>query len=141
MNVMANKLNPVGKLLIDANFYLSALILLYGGFTAITETQNLFDFNEDLYGAIHNNLRIALLYLAMTEVVVLIYSWVTKQPRMILFVGVFLIMMLGSLAFYSNVNVVPIDKNLEVFFLYTGISHGLFGWLSDWHGLSRPQKK
>lgn len=130
MNASTNKLIPLAKFLVDANFYLSVIVLVYGGLTAITEDYSVFQFNEDLFGAMHNNLRIALLYLGMTEVVVCLYCFAAKQPKMMGFVGCFLLMMLGSLAFYGSVNSVAIDRTIPLFFLYTGISHILYGWFS-----------
>jgi hypothetical protein len=130
MRVSGLKALPVLKFLVDANFYISVLVLVYGGGSAITENYSVFTFNEDLFGAMHNNLRIALLYLAMTEVVVGLYCWITKQPKMMLFVGYFLVMMLGSLAFYGQVNDVTIDSDIPSFFLYTGISHIAYGFMS-----------
>lgn len=115
------------KFLVDANFYISVLLLLYGAFTAVSQNYAIFEFNEDLYGAMHTNLRMALLYLGMTEVVVLAYCYVTKQPRLLVFVGYFLILMLGSLAFYGKMNTVTIDENMHLFFLYAGVSHLLYG--------------
>jgi uncharacterized BrkB/YihY/UPF0761 family membrane protein len=120
----------VGKFIVDANFYISVMVLVYGGLSAITENYSIFEFNEELFGIMHNNLRMALLYLAMTEIVICIYCFMTNQPKMIGFVGYFLIMMLGSLAVYGKVNSVPIDENLTVFFLYTGISHIVYGLMS-----------
>jgi hypothetical protein len=136
---MNSKAMLVIKFLVDANFYISVIVLVYGGLTAVTENYSVFEFNEDLFGAMHNNLRIALLYLAMTEVVVFIYCFVTKQAKLMLFVGYFLIMMMGSMAFYGKINSVPIDNAIPVFFLYTGISHIVFGWLSA-VGESNAQK-
>lgn len=130
MNVINNKTIQVTKFFVDANFYISVLLLVYGGLTAVTNDYSIFEFNEDLFGAMHNNLRIALLYLGMTEVVVCLYCFASKQPKMMTFVGYFLIMMLGSLAFYGKINNVPIDQNIPVFFLYTGVSHILFGVIS-----------
>jgi hypothetical protein len=125
-----SKVIQVVKFFADANFYISVVVLVYGGASAITENYSVFEFNEDLFGAMHNNLRIALLYLAMTEVVVCTFCFVTKQAKLMLFVGYFLIMMMGSLAFYGKINSVTIDDNIPVFFLYAGISHIVFGWLS-----------
>lgn len=130
MHTTNSKAMQVTKFFADANFYISVIVLVYGGLTAITENYSIFEFNEDLYGIMHNNLRIALLYLAMTEVVICLYCFFTNQPKMMLFVGYFLIMMLASLAFYGKVNSVPIDNNISLFFLYTGISHIAFGMLS-----------
>ncbi len=118
------------KFFADANYYISVLVLVYGGVTAITENHSIFEFNEDLFGAIHNNLRIALLYMGMTEVVLCLFCLVTKQPKIMVFVGYFLLMMMGSVTFYGQVNSVSIDNNIVWFFLYTGVSHILFGLLS-----------
>ena len=130
MNTTNSKAMQVTKFFVDANFYLSVIVLVYGGLTAITENYCIFEFNEDLFGAMHNNLRIALLYMAMTEVVVCLFCFVTNQPKMMIFVGYFLIMMLGSSAFYGEINSVPIDGDIFVFFLYTGVSHIVFGLFS-----------
>ncbi len=130
MSEIETKTMQVVKFFVDANFYISVLVLVYGGLSAITENYSVFKFNEDLFGVMHNNLRIALLYLAMTEIVVCGYCFVTKQPKMMLFVGYFLIMMMGSLAFYGKINDVAIDDRIPVFFLYTGISHIAYGLMS-----------
>jgi hydrogenase-4 membrane subunit HyfE len=130
MHTINSKAMQVTKFFADANFYLSVIVLVYGGLTAVTENYCIFEFNEDLFGAMHNNLRIALLYLAMTEVVVCLFCFITKQPKMMTFVGYFLLMMVGSLAFYGKINSVPIDSDIPLFFLYTGISHIVFGFLS-----------
>lgn len=130
MNFVNSKLGQAVKFVIDANFYISVLFLLYCGFTAIAENYTVFKFNEELYGVIHNNLRIALLYLAMTEAVVGFYCIITKNARLMLYVGYFHLMMLGSLAFYGKLNAVPIDSNLPLFFLYVGLSHIAFGLIS-----------
>ncbi len=42
-------------------------------------------------------------------------------------VGFFLILMIGSMAFYGQINAIEIDENFPLFFLYTGLSHILFG--------------
>lgn len=130
MSKINQKLMQLVKFIADANFYISVLVLVYGGMTSVTENYAIFDFNEDLFGAMHNNLRMALLYLGMTEVVICMYCYITNQPKLMLFVGYFLIMMLGSLAFYGKMNSVPIDNNLPIFFLYTGLSHVFYGLMS-----------
>jgi hypothetical protein len=130
MNKHYSRITLTIKFLVDANFYISALVLVYGGLTAVTDNYAIFEFNEDLFGSMHNNLRMALLYLGMTEVVICLYCFATNQPKMMLFVGYFLLMMMGSLAFYGKINTVPIDKSIPVFFLYTGLSHIVFGMLS-----------
>jgi hypothetical protein len=130
MNDLNNKIIQVVKFLVDANFYLSVIVLVYGGISAITENYTVFKFNEDLFGAMHNNLRIALLYLGVTEIVICLYCLMTSQPKIMIFVGYFLLMMLGSLTFYGKINTVPIDHNILLFFLYTGLSHIAYGLMS-----------
>ncbi len=134
MSFVDHKSGQALKFVVDANYYISVLVLLYCGFTAVTESFNVFKFDEELWGAMHNNLRMVLLYLAMTEVVIFIYCFATKQPKLMLYVGFFMVMMLGSLAFYGKINGIPIDQNLHLFFLYVGSSHIVFGLLS---GLDR----
>ena len=134
---MNNKLGQIGKFCIDANFYLSVLILLYGCFTAISENHSVFEFNEELYGSLHGNLRMTLIYLAVTEIAVVLFSFFLRRPKFIFFAGGYLITMLVALPLYGMFNSVPVDNNLMLFFLYTGISHSLFGLLSGWDAPSR----
>lgn len=135
MNKRSYKFLNIIKFFADANFYISVLVLVYGCVTAITENYTIFSFNEELYGIMHNNLRMALVYMGMTEVVICLYCYATAQPRLMIFVGYFLLMMLGSLAFYGKINSVPIDAAIPLFFLYTGLSHIVFGMLS---GIQNP---
>lgn len=131
MNEINNKIIQVAKFLVEANFYISVIVLVYGGISAVTENYSVFKFNEDLFGAMHNNLRIALLYLGVTEIVICLYCFMTRQPKLMIFVGYFLLMMLGSLTFYGKINTVPIDNNILLFFLYAGVSHIAFGLMSN----------
>jgi hypothetical protein len=39
--------------------------------------------------------------------------------------------MIGSMQFYGEINTIEIDKNFPLFFLYTGISHILFGIMAN----------
>ncbi len=68
-----------------------------------------------------------MMYLAFTEAVVVGYCLATKNFKAMILVGFFLILMIGSLEFYGEVNTVAIDPSLPLFFLYTGVSHLLFG--------------
>ena len=115
------------KLLIDANFYISVGVLITGCLFSVSPAHSFFEFNEELYGALINNLRIMMLYLAATEVVILAFCFFTKKYQFTILIGFFLILMIGSLEFYGEVNNVETDPNLPMFFLYVGISHILFG--------------
>ena len=86
-----------------------------------------FEFNEDLYSALNNNLRMIMVYLAMTECIILGYCFFRKNFQVMIPMGFFLILMIGSMEFYGEINMVAIDNNFPLFFLYTGLSHILFG--------------
>lgn len=115
------------KFLLEVNFYISVIVLIAGGLLSVSESDSFFEFNEDLYGALDNNLRMIMVYLAMTEVVILGYCFFRKNFRVMIPVGFFLILMIGSMAFYGQINTIEIDENFSLFFLYTGLSHILFG--------------
>ena len=115
------------KFLLEVNFYISVIVLIVGGILSISESYSFFEFNEDLYGALDNNLRMIMVYLAMTEVVILVYCFFRKNFQVMIPTGFFLILMIGSMEFYREINSIEIDDNFPLFFLYTGVSHILFG--------------
>ena len=111
------------------NFYISAIVLVGGCLLSATENHSIFEFNEDLYGAIGNNIRVIMVYLAINELAILLYCFLTKNARIMLAVGLFLILLIGSLEFYAEINAIEFDQNLRLFFLYTGISHLVYGFI------------
>ena len=115
------------KFLLEVNFYISVIILIGGGILSASGSYSFFEFNEDLYGALDNNLRMIMVYLAITESVILGYCFFRKNFQVMIPVGFFLILMIGSMEFYGEINSIEIDENFPLFFLYTGISHILFG--------------
>ena len=127
MNGMALKRIQSIKLLLVVNFYVSVIVLIAGGMLSVSGSYSIFEFNEELYGALDNNLRMIMVYLAMTESVILGYCFFRNNFQVMIPVGFFLILMIGSIEFYGEVNAVTIDENFPLFFLYTGLSHILFG--------------
>ena len=115
------------KLLLEVNFYISVIVLIAGGMLSVSGSYSIFEFNEDLYGALDNNLRMIMVYLAVTEIVILIYCFLRKNFQVMMPVGFFLILMIGSMEFYGEINTIEIDENFPLFFFYTGLSHILFG--------------
>jgi uncharacterized membrane protein len=115
------------KLLLEVNFYISVIVFIAGGMLSVSGSYSIFEFNEDLYGALDNNLRMIMVYLAVTEIVILIYCFLRKNFQVMIPVGFFLILMIGSMEFYGEINTIEIDENFPLFFLYTGLSHILFG--------------
>ena len=102
-------------------------MLIAGGMLSVSGSYSIFAFNEELYGALDNNLRMIMVYLAMTESVILGYCFFRKNFQVMIPVGFFLILMIGSMEFYGEINSIEIDENFPLFFLYTGLSHILFG--------------
>ncbi|MDD5632253.1 MAG: hypothetical protein PHI13_09545 [Methylococcales bacterium] len=115
------------KFLLEVNFYISVIVLIAGGVLSVSGSYSIFEFNEDLYGALGNNLRMIMIYLAVTEIVILIYCFLRKNFQVMIPVGFFLILMIGSMKFYVEINTIEIDENFPLFFFYTGLSHILFG--------------
>jgi hypothetical protein len=140
MNDMAFKGLQSIKFFLEVNFYISVIVLIAGGILSVTGSYSIFKFNEELYGALDNNLRMIMVYLAMTESVILGYCFLRKNYRVMIPVGFFLLMMIGSMKFYSEINAITIDENFPLFFLYTGLSHILFGVMMD-SERKRPDKQ
>ena len=115
------------KFLLEVNFYISVIVLIAGGMLSASGSYSFFEYNEDLYGALDNNLRMIMVYLAVTEIVILIYCFSRKNFQVMMPVGFFLILMIGSMEFYGEINTIEIDENFPLFFFYTGLSHILFG--------------
>lgn len=118
------------KFVIEVNFYIAVFVLIAGSLLSSVDGFSLFEFNEDLYGALDNNLRMIMIYLALTEIVVLAFCFLRKAYHLLIPVGFFLILMIGSMEFYGEINAVAIDENFPWFFLYTGVSHIFFGVLA-----------
>ncbi|UOA08884.1 hypothetical protein [Methylobacter sp. S3L5C] len=127
MNDMTYKGIQGIKFLIEINFYISVILLVAAGVFSLPGSNSIFEFNEDLYGALDNNLRMVMIYLAMTEMVILMYCFYRKNFQVMILVGFFLILMIGSMEFYAEINSIEIDENFPMFFLYTGLSHIFFG--------------
>ena len=117
------------SVLFKINFYISAIVLVGGCLLSATENHSIFEFNEDLYGAIGNNIRVIMVYLAINELAILLYCFLTKNARIMFAVGLFLILLIGSLEFYAEINAIEFDQNLRLFFLYTGFCHFVYGFI------------
>lgn len=128
---MTSKILQSIKFILVANFMLSVMLFTTGSLLSVSDQYSLFDFNEELYGELVNNIRMTLVYLSFTEIAVCVYCIVSKKTLAFVLVGFFFILMLGSVRFYGEINNVEIDDNLYLFFLYTGVSHILFGALSN----------
>lgn len=128
------------KGIVDANFYISVITLIVAGFVSVTSAGTWFEFNEDLYGPMANNLRFMLMYLAVTEIFICFFAFLRKNLKVFIVAGFFLILCIGSLKFYSMINDVEVDENLFVLFLYVGLSHIIYGIVSSLDWMAREKR-
>jgi hypothetical protein len=128
---MAAKVFQSIKFILVANFTMSVMLLIVGSLLSLSDRYSLFEFNQDLYGELISNVKITLIYVAITEIIICVYCFFSKNTRIFIFVGFFLTLMVGSVYFYGEINDVEMDENLYAFFLYTGLSHTLFGVISN----------
>jgi hypothetical protein len=119
------------QLIVEINFCISVIVLISGGMLSISDTYSIFEFNEDLYGALDNNLRMMMVYLAVSECFIVGYCIFRKKFQVMIIVGCFLILMIGSMGFYGEINAVEIDPTFTVFLLYTGLSHIIFSFIAN----------
>jgi len=128
--MMMSKLGRCCKFLVELNFYVAVIVLVTFCALSISDSYSLFVFNEDLYGALDNNLRMIIVYLGLLELAIVAYCWLVKNFQAMILVGFFLILMIESIDFYGEINTVAIDDSLPLLFLYTGLSHLVFGVMS-----------
>jgi hypothetical protein len=127
MKARPSKSHTILQGLVETNFYLSVVVLISGCVLSVSESASIFEFNVDLYGPLANNLRMILVYLALTEVFLCIGCFLLDKTQLFILIGLSLVLMIGSLEIYSMVNDIEIDPDLSIFFAYTGLSHIAFG--------------
>lgn len=129
MNVTTPKSMQGFKSLIGLNFIISAILLIAASILSFSDNYSIFTFNTELYGPIGNNLRIMMVYMVFAEIAMIAYCYHNKNFQDMLIVGAFLVLIAGSLEFYSQANQIPIDLEMKLLFLYVGLSHVGFGAL------------
>ena len=115
------------KSIIGLNFIISAVLLVAVSILSFSENYSIFTFNTELYGPIGNNLRIMMVYIVLAEIAMIIICYYNQNFQDMLIVGAFLVLIAGSLEFYSQANQIPIDLEMKLLFLYVGLSHVGFG--------------
>lgn len=128
---MPSKIFQSIQVVLTLNFVISVMLLTVGCLLSLSDRYSLFDFNQELYGELVIHLKMTMVYVAMSELIVCAYCFFSKKIQIITLIGFFLILMMGSLYFYGEINDVEIDSNLFLFFLYTGVSHIIFGVILD----------
>ncbi|MEC4746904.1 hypothetical protein [Methylomicrobium sp. Wu6] len=141
MKTTSTKIFTILKWFVEVNFYLSVVVLITAGFLAISDNGSVFEFNADLYGPLANNLRIMLIYLAVTEAFLCIGCILLGKNEFFMLIGFSLVLMTVSLKVYGVINDMEVDPNLSIFFIYTGLSHLAFGLLAYLMKANRPALK
>lgn len=128
---MASKIFQYIDVILVVNFFISVVLLTAGSMLSLSDHYSLFEFNQELYGELVGNLKVTLVYVAITEMIICAYCFFSKKTQAVILVGFFMILMVGSVHFFGEINDVEMDENFSLFFLYTGASHILFGIMSS----------
>lgn len=124
---MSAKIFQTIEYILIFNFVFSVMLLISGSMLSLSDRYSLFEFNQELYGELANNLKVTMIYLTITEIFICAYCFFTKSTQGFVLAGYFFVLMVISVYFYGQLNDVEIDENLYLFFIYTGVSHILFG--------------
>ncbi|MDI1231483.1 MAG: hypothetical protein PSU93_10065 [Methylobacter sp.] len=111
------------------NFNAAVIFLLVISVISATGSTLIFDNNSDLYGPLASNLRLMLIYLTLSEFAVYCFCSYRENYRLLILVGLFWLMLMGSIEYYGMINQISIDENYRWFFLYMGISNLAYGYL------------
>lgn len=126
---VTHKILPSIKKLSVINFNAAVIFLLVVSISSAIGSTFFFENNSDLYGPLASNLRLMLIYLTLSQFFVYFFCSYCKSCRLLLPVGLFWLMLIGSIEFYGMVNQISIDENYPWFFLYMGISNLAYGGL------------
>jgi hypothetical protein len=117
-NGIPSKIFQGVKFLLTANFYLSVIVLMMGSISSLSGSDVIFDFSTDFYNPLLNNLRIMMIYMAISEIGICVYGILRKKFQAIILTGFFLVLITGSLEFYGQINNIS-----AVFFIYRFIAY------------------
>jgi len=115
------------QLFLQVNFNASVIFLLIASALTVTGSEFFIASDQDLYGPLVNNMRFILFYLCLMQIAVYGMYRAKKSHASVLLLGVFFLLLIGSLEFYCAVNQIEVDGNYQKIFLYVGLSHALYG--------------
>jgi len=115
------------QLLLQINFNVAVILLLISGAATIFGNTLFFEDNSDLYGPLANNMRLMMFYLCLIQIAAYSFYKLSNSPEALAALGVFLLLLIGSLEFYCSINQIEIDENYRQLFIYSGLSHLLYG--------------
>jgi hypothetical protein len=117
------------QILLKVNFNASVIVLIISSLLSLTGNTLLIDDNNDLYGPVANNLRLVMFYLCLMQISVYGFYQMSCNFAALIGLGVFMLCLMGALEFYSVVNQIEIDQSYQPLFVYSGLSHLLYGGL------------
>ena len=120
---LRNKPANAIKLICAVNFKAALIFLLLFSVVSVFDQPLYFDDYQDLYGPMIGNLRLMLIYLAVTDLAIYGYCHFSNNYQAVFIMGVFLLSLILGVEAYGLLNQVPIDDNYAWFFLYLGASH------------------
>ncbi|MGZ0079126.1 MULTISPECIES: hypothetical protein [unclassified Methylomonas] len=115
------------QLLLQINFNVAVILLLISGAATIFGNTLFFEDSSDLYGPLANNMRLMMFYLCLIQIAAYSFYKLSNSPEALAALGVFLLLLIGSLEFYCSINQIEIDENYRQLFIYSGLSHLLYG--------------
>lgn len=115
------------SMLLAVNFNVSVIFLLVVSLISAAGSTLIFDNNSELYGPLAGNLRLMLIYLTLSQFIVYCFCSYSENYRPLVPVGLFWLMLMGSIEFYGVVNQIPIDEDYAWLFLYLGMSNLVYG--------------
>lgn len=113
--------------MLTTNYYLSVCLLLSTPVLVMLGKDFVFDSNEGTLNPLLNNLRIILFYLALIEICMIIHCYLKRQWQTQITLGGFYIILTGLIEFYAQINQISLKQGYQLFFIYIGISHVIFG--------------
>lgn len=109
------------------NFNVAVIFLLVASLVSAAGSSLFFDNNSELYGPLAGNLRLMLIYLTLSQFGAYCFCSFSRNYRALVPVGVFWLLLMGSIEFYGQVNQIPIDEDYGRLFLYLGLSNLGYG--------------
>ncbi len=136
--LLNHKLLPPLKLLSAINFNVAVVFLLVASLLSVKGSSFFFDNNSELYGPLASNLRLMMIYLTVSQFSVYCLSSYIQNYRILIPVGLFWLLLTGSIEFYGVVNQIVIDEDYSLLFLYMGMSNLIYATTKNAEELNRP---
>jgi hypothetical protein len=115
------------SILSAVNFNAAVIFLLIVSLISAAGSSAIFDNNSELYGPLAGNLRLMLIYLTLSQFAAYCFCSYSQNYCPLMPVGMFWLLLMGSIEFYGMINQIPIDEDYGRLFLYLGLSNLVYG--------------